>query len=224
VRPERWARLLEVLRPDPPPHPVRPGTLWEYAALLRRRGAAAAARAFPEVAAHLAAGCADCEADLADLLAFDDAEERSARHDPGAGGLRRLFAALLAPPRVPVTAGLRGAGGAPDDVPARTYQADELTLTLRLGPGSRRGTEAVKGLVVSRRGAAPIPPDGAARLVPLGRTEAGAAVHADRVDELGNFVLDDLAPGFYRLELRLGDRVIVVDDLQLGGQMDPPGG
>jgi hypothetical protein len=56
------------------PHAVDPGGLGEYAALLRRGGPATAARAHPDVAAHLAAGCAACQDDLRRLLVFLDAE------------------------------------------------------------------------------------------------------------------------------------------------------
>jgi hypothetical protein len=36
-----------------------------------------------------------------------------------------------------------------------------------------------------------------------------------QLDELGNFVLDDLAPGDYSLSLRLPDREVVVEALSL---------
>jgi hypothetical protein len=61
-------RLLAESRPETSPHPIEPWTLGEYAVLLVRGGEAAAA-AFPEVAAHLATGCATCADHLAELRA-----------------------------------------------------------------------------------------------------------------------------------------------------------
>ncbi len=40
-------------------------------------------------------------------------------------------------------------------------------------------------------------------------------VSTAELDELGNFVLDDLAPGTYRLSLRLPDREIIIEALAL---------
>ena len=37
------------------------------------------------------------------------------------------------------------------------------------------------------------------------------------IDELGSFLIGDVAPGVYRLEVDLADRLIVVDDLPLDG-------
>src|SRR5262245_52928074 len=100
-------RLWRTVCPEGPPHPVDPGTLGEYAALLDRRGRAAAAEAFPAVAAHLVQGCAACEADLADLLAFL-AAERQAAPTPGPGHLLRVVVAALIPPLSGAALGLRG--------------------------------------------------------------------------------------------------------------------
>jgi hypothetical protein len=63
-----WERLWAAVCPAPGPHPVGVEELGEYGALLRRAGPAAAAGAFPAVVAHLQAGCAACDATLADLL------------------------------------------------------------------------------------------------------------------------------------------------------------
>jgi hypothetical protein len=36
-----------------------------------------------------------------------------------------------------------------------------------------------------------------------------------QVDDLGSFAFDDVAPGTYRLQLRLGDREVVVEGLNV---------
>jgi hypothetical protein len=64
---EGLKRLLAETRPEAPAHPVELWTLGEFAALLVRAGEAAAAAAFPEVAAHLATDCAACADHLAEL-------------------------------------------------------------------------------------------------------------------------------------------------------------
>jgi hypothetical protein len=66
---EGLKRLLAATRPEMPTHPVERWTLGEYAVVLAQAGEAPAAAAFPEVAAHLAAACAACAADLAELRA-----------------------------------------------------------------------------------------------------------------------------------------------------------
>ena len=40
-------------------------------------------------------------------------------------------------------------------------------------------------------------------------------IRTAELDELGNFVLDDLAPGTYQLALRLPDREVIVEALSL---------
>lgn len=52
------------------------GSLGEYASLLHKQGPQAAESAFPEIAAHLGAGCEMCTADLAELSAFFEDEQR----------------------------------------------------------------------------------------------------------------------------------------------------
>jgi hypothetical protein len=98
--PEQWARLWAAVAPEAP-HPITTGELGEFAVLLRRRGASAAVRAYPHVAAHLGlsddpaaaaalgaelpvavaaatgrlrARCQDCADHLEDLLVFADDE------------------------------------------------------------------------------------------------------------------------------------------------------
>jgi hypothetical protein len=59
---ERWKRLWRSVRPERG-HPA-PGALGEFAQLLGEGDATVAARAFPDVAAHLEEGCPRCRADV----------------------------------------------------------------------------------------------------------------------------------------------------------------
>lgn len=72
IRPtvEGRARLLDAVEIVSPPHVIEMGTLGEYAELVLVLGQSEAAARMPEVAAHLAAGCGPCTADLAELYAL----------------------------------------------------------------------------------------------------------------------------------------------------------
>ena len=69
--PERWRELWAAVEP----HAVDPGALGDYVALLLQRGPTEAARAFPEVAAHLATGCASCQAATQEIATFLRADD-----------------------------------------------------------------------------------------------------------------------------------------------------
>lgn len=219
--PAGWAGLWSAVRPAEAPHPVDQGELGEYAVLLQRDGPAGAARALPGIAAHLETRCATCAADLEELVAFLEEERRVAMAAPtagaGAGGLRRVIATLLgSPSRPPAGAALRGGAA-----PAVTYQTDDVSLTLRLGPGTRPGTASLKGLVVPRHGGPAALAGGQARLLALDEASVPSAHYTAGVDDLGNFVLEGVALGAYRLELHLTSQVVVVDGLQTGRDHDP---
>jgi hypothetical protein len=62
-----WFALWDVTRRSLE-HP-EPGSLGEYAAVLEQSGSERAAELFPEVAAHLAAGCTQCQADVDEIRA-----------------------------------------------------------------------------------------------------------------------------------------------------------
>jgi len=49
------------------------------------------------------------------------------------------------------------------------------------------------------------------------RLIGGAGVASAAVDELGNFVFDDVVPAAYQLELTLSDQVVVIEDVQVSG-------
>ena len=68
-------RLLAAVEIVGPPHVVDLGSLGEYAELVAVRGQAAADTELPEVAAHLADGCASCADDLRELTALAGAPD-----------------------------------------------------------------------------------------------------------------------------------------------------
>src|SRR5215467_10284166 len=72
--PGAWQRLLDDVTDESMEHAISPGMLGEYAIVLERSGPDAAARAFPEVAAHLGSECQTCSTDLAELATFARAE------------------------------------------------------------------------------------------------------------------------------------------------------
>jgi hypothetical protein len=192
--------------PEGQPHPVDPGTLGEYAALLDRQGQAAAAEAFPAVAAHLAQGCAACEADLADLLAFL-AAERQAAPTPGPGHLLRVVVAALIPPLSGASLGLRGTEAGPGDVRLiGTYQTGDLTVTLHRGSGAPSGGVSLGGLIVQRGWEGEELAGATAHL-----TAPGGVAYDAPVDALGSFGFDAVLPGSYDLELHLADQTVVLE-------------
>jgi hypothetical protein len=81
--PEGRARLLAALDLERARHPVDAATLGEYVELLDGEGLAAARAAFPEVAAHLAGGCAACHAEVEELRALTDDDEADGARSPG---------------------------------------------------------------------------------------------------------------------------------------------
>jgi hypothetical protein len=127
-----------------------------------------------------------------------------------AGKIRRIAAKLLDPPAKPL-AGAYGALRGPAHASQYAYHAENLQLTL----GVQR--------VVSRADRRVI--HGALELEDeLYQVFSGATAHLSHnetlirtaeLDELGNFVLDDLAPGTYQLALHLPDREVIVEALSL---------
>ncbi len=155
-----------------------------------------------QVAAHVIA-CPHCTAELQTLRTFLAIEP-----EPPAGlveRLRRVVATLVAPPTAPAYAGLRGSA-APG---AQTYRGGDVTITLSTARGTRRLLLA--GLVTRDRGGPETVAGGEATLA------SGDVSRRERIDDLGNFTFDAVAPGRYRLEVRLADQVLVIEELQVGG-------
>jgi hypothetical protein len=117
------------------------------------------------------------------------------------------------------------------------FQTDDVTVVLRVEHEARRDTVSVNGIVVPRLGDTSPLWGGEVRLVALavpggpggrgGPGGPGGDARAERVDAQGGFVLDGVPPGSYHLELRSGDEVVVVEDLQIdaasAGQPRPEG-
>jgi len=133
------------------------------------------------------------------------------RNSAVSGKLRQIAAQLLIIPPAKPLAGAYGALRGPSHANQYAYHAENLQLTL----GVQR--------VVSRADRRVI--HGALELEDeLYEVFSGATAHLSHnetlirtaeLDELGNFVLDDLAPGTYQLALRLPDREVIVEALSL---------
>lgn len=163
------------------------------------------------VAQHLLE-CPHCAAELQTLRSFMSGpllDDRMLQREAQPGTmerLRRVVATLVSPSRERAYGGLRGSAAET----GQTYRAEGLSVTLGPGPRGTRGRASVMGLVWAESAEAP-PLEGAeAQLVSEGGTSAAP------IDELGNFGLEDVVPGTYRLELRLADRTVVIEDLHVG--------
>jgi hypothetical protein len=124
-----------------------------------------------------------------------------------AAQVRRVISAILAPSPDLAYGAFRGTSG----LQTRTFRADDVTITIGPGPLARPGRVSIDGLVVGDQG----DPDQFSGCQARLMSGTGPAVAA-RVDDLGSFLIEDVAPGVYRLELDLADRLIVVDGISLG--------
>jgi hypothetical protein len=125
--------------------------------------------------------------------------------------LRRVVAVALAPRAqmalAPVYGGMRGAAGSGQ----YAYRAENLELTLDVQRAAGRpGRVVLVGMVYNDDGMSD----------EIGRATASLllnelVISSALLDELGNFVIDDIAPGDYSLSLRLPDREVVVEALAL---------
>jgi anti-sigma factor RsiW len=157
------------------------------------------------IAAHVTT-CPHCAGELAQIRTFLAIE---ADPPPLSFGerARRIIVAALAPPPATAPTALRGSA----ESDTRTYQADDITITLDVASGSRRDRRNLTGLAWrDRDDAAPVA-GATVALLAAGDTASTAAI-----DELGNFAFDDVLPGDYRLEMTLGDDVIMIALLRIG--------
>ncbi len=176
-----------------------------------------------EIAAHVV-DCPHCSREL-QLLRQITGESSSGRAPPSlwnlmniaksnggaaAGKLRQVQAELLTPAPTSL-AEAYGALRGPSHTTQYAYHAENLQITL----GVRRVAQRADRRVVV--GVLTLDDD-----LPEGMNQATAIlchqntlVSTAELDELGNFVLDDLAPGTYRLSLRLPDREIIIEALAL---------
>lgn len=171
------------------------------------------------VAAHVAE-CPHCSREFK-LLAHLTADPLSGRAPPPAlwnilnataretmaRGFRRVVAELL-PPASPA---LAGAPRGPATVAQYAYRAENIQITI----GVRRVAQRVDRRVVV--GTLELEDDASAGLnqATANLLRADEPICTVDLDELGNFVLDDLVPGIYRLALRLPDREVIIEALTL---------
>ena len=159
------------------------------------------------VAAHVV-DCPRCADELRQLRDFLAAEPAA----PPVGAVeraRRLIATLVtaAPLQGLALAGLRG----PGDETTRTYRADDITISVSLGPAAPGGGGGLGGLVW-REGADPEAIAGGTVTL----TAADGTADTAEIDDLGGFTFDAVAPGAYRLEIALGEQLITIEGLHVG--------
>jgi hypothetical protein len=114
-----------------------------------------------------------------------------------------LEAGLLGQPALaPAYAGVRGEGGEP-----YLYQTDDVQIAIEVQDDAERpGRKAILGLVIG------VEPSGLK--THLWQAEQRVAVVS--VDELGNFVIPNLAPGRYELILSGPEVEVHIQELQVG--------
>lgn len=157
-----------------------------------------------EIQLHVSS-CPHCAADLRLLTDADSAPD-----PPGPSARRRIVAELAAPraasPFAPIYGALRGAAGG-----QYAYRAEHMQLMIDVERAAAYpGRLTLLGLL--------LPDDSYAERL---NNATASLLHDDAIittaplDDLGNFVLEDVAPGDYSLSLRLPDREVVVEALSL---------
>jgi hypothetical protein len=126
------------------------------------------------------------------------------------GKLRRIAARLLPTPAKPL-AGVYGALRGPSQTSQYAYHAENLQLTLGVQRVvSRTDRRVIHGALELDDELYDAFSGATARL-----SHNETLIRTAELDELGNFVLDDIAPGTYQLALRLPDREVIVEALSL---------
>jgi len=126
------------------------------------------------------------------------------------GKLRQIAAKLLPTPAQPL-ASAYGALRGPSHASQYAYHAENLQLTLGVQRVVSRTDRRVIHGALELDDALYDVFSGATACLSLNET----LIRTAELDELGNFVLDDLAPGTYQLALRLPDREVIVEALSL---------
>jgi hypothetical protein len=196
-------------------HPMDPSQLGEYAVTLQRHGAQEAARAFPDVARHLADGCSDCESDLQELLEFARADvvasDSPSVADPrgrgGVGGLARFVATLQ------TSFGAAGVGVRGErDARTLVYTAGpvSITLTSQLAADDPPRVSLNGAVVWDERD----PGELAGARVTVTASD-GSTANETTLDSLASFAFDNLLSRMYAFEVAFADRVIRIDEVRL---------
>ena len=138
-------------------------------------------------------------------------QARTPAHKPAATQLRRVVAEAV--PFEPATAltEIYGAPRSSGRTDQYAYQAENLQITIDI---HRLVNRADRRTLI---GTLFLDDD-----LPQGACQASAylahnneLIRTAELDELGNFMLDDLSPGNYRLSLRLPDREVVIETISL---------
>jgi hypothetical protein len=128
---------------------------------------------------------------------------------PPINNLRRLIATVVPPQRqhLAVYGGLRSGGHGAQ----YAYRAEHLELTLDVQRVAGRPERVVLVGMLFDEDA----PPGEMQRATASLLEGDYVVSSAVLDELGNFVIDDIAPGDYSLSLRLPELEVVVEALTL---------
>lgn len=160
-----------------------------------------------EVAQHLA-DCPRCAAELRTLrvyLADNSPIGATAGIERAVGALRRVAASLVSPGPNLAYAGLRGG-----PAESQTFRAGDVAISIGVSPTSRRGRSTVSGLITRDEQPSSLFADRDVRLLVENRV-----VETARVDDLGNFDLENVIPGAYTLEIDLDDALVTIEDLKV---------
>ena len=150
------------------------------------------------VAEHLVE-CPHCRAESRSFSTFLSEPDEPMPESGILGAVRRLLARPLAAPE-PALVGMRGT----EDEGTVTYAANGLRLTVSVqpaGPGKPGGV--LVGLVQQDSESFT---DASARLYAADRL-----LQREAVDDLGNFLFRDVAPGSYRIEVSVPDAIVEID-------------
>lgn len=160
-----------------------------------------------DIARHLG-DCRRCAAELRTLREFlEDSPPiaTAGRVERAIGSLRRVAASLVRPGLNPAYAGLRGG-----TAESQTFRAGDISISIGVGPTSRGGRITISGLITRDDQPADLFTDHGVRLLAADRIAETA-----RVDDLGNFDLENVSPGSYTLEIDLDDALVAIDDLKV---------
>jgi hypothetical protein len=126
------------------------------------------------------------------------------------GKLRQIAATLLEPPTNPFV-GAYGTLRGPAQASQYAYHAENLQLTLGVQRVvSRSDRRVIHGALELDDDQSDLLSGATANL-----SHNETLIRTAKLDELGNFVLDDIDPGTYQLALRLPDREVIVEALSL---------
>ena len=155
------------------------------------------------LATHVNA-CPHCATELAQIRTFLAVEADAPPLGLAERG-RRLFVALAALPAPIPHAALRGIGAGG----GQTYQVEDIAITLDPLASAPHGRGTLTGLIVRER-------DDSLADAPVTLTSPDGTAQTTTIDEIGNFVFEEIAAGDYQLEVRIGDDTIVIRDLHIG--------